>query len=572
MTNAAPHADPAQDEVTDVLVIGSGTGLAAALSAREQGLSVTVIEKTALVGGSTARSGGAFWIPANEILRAAGARDSAERALRYVRATVRDTAPDGTLRSYVTHGAATVAMLQRTTRMRFSWARGYSDYHPELPGGSAMGRSCECRPFDTAKLGAHRATLRPGVMELPIPLPVTGADYKWLNLATRVPLRGMTVAVRRTLQGIGGLLLGRRYAAGGVALAAGLYDGALRAGVRIHRETAMTDLVVEGDRVVGANVVHAGRTRTIHARRGVVIAAGGFDHDLARRRRDQLASLQGWSLGAEGNTGDGIAAAERAGATTRSMDQAWWFPAIAPVGGGTPTVMLAERSLPGSFMVDASGRRFVNEATDYMSFGQRVQERERAGDPVGAMWLVFDRAYRRSYLLGGSLLPGMPLPRDWYASGVAVRADSWRSLAARMGVPVDAFEHTATSFCDAAARGIDDRFHRGQSAYDRYYGDPTVSPNPTLRPLDERHLFALRVVLSDLGTCGGISTDARARALRADGSPLDGLYAIGNAAGNAFGDRYPGAGATIGQGLVFGHVAALECAGIDTAEARRTRA
>jgi succinate dehydrogenase/fumarate reductase flavoprotein subunit len=567
MISAQAQTTTEHDEAADVIVVGSGTGLAAALSAREQGLSVIVIEKTRFVGGSTARSGGAFWIPANQVLDEAGARDSPERALRYLRAVVRDTAPDAKLRSYVSHGADTVAMLLRTTRMRFSWARGYSDYHPELPGGSAMGRSCECRPFDTAKLGAHRSTLRPGVMDLPIPMPVTGADYKWLNLATRVPLRGMTVAVRRALQGLGGLLLGRRYAAGGVALAAGLYDGALRAGIRIHRETALTDLIVEGDRVVGVTVVHAGVTRTIRARRGVVIAAGGFDHDLARRRREQLTRLEDWSLGSEGNTGDGISAAERVGASLVSMDQAWWFPAIAPTRGGAPTVMLAERSLPGSFMVDASGRRFVNEATDYMSFGQRVQERERAGDPVGKMWLVFDRRYRNSYLLGGSLLPGMPLPRDWYAAGVAVRAGSWRSLASKMGVPKAEFERTATSFTDAAARGVDEQFQRGQSAYDRYYGDPTVCPNPTLRPLDDKHLFAVQVVLSDLGTCGGISTDDRARARRVDGSVVEGLYAIGNAAGNAFGDRYPGAGATIGQGLVFGHIAALECSGIETSQA-----
>lgn len=564
MTTTQSPETIAPDEVTDVLVIGSGTGLAAALSAREQGLAVTVIEKTAVVGGSTARSGGAFWIPANQILEHAGARDTPERSLRYLRSVVRDTAPDAKLRSYVVRGSETVSMLARTTRMRFSWARGYSDYHPELPGGSPMGRSCECRPFDTAKLGEHRSTLRSGVMELPIPMPVTGADYKWLNLATRIPLRGMTVAVRRAVQGIGGVILGRRYAAGGVALAAGLYDGALRAGVRIHRETTMTELLMENGRVVGATVVQAGKERTIRANRGVVMSTGGFDHDLARRRSDQLASLEDWSLGAEGNTGDGISAAERAGATTASMDQAWWFPAIAPVGGGAPTVMLAERSLPGSFMVDGSGRRFVNEATDYMSFGQRVQERERVGDPVGRMWLIFDRAYRNRYLLGGSLLPGMPLPRSWYAAGVAVRADSWRSLASKMGVPPAEFERTAASFNDAAVRGVDEEFHRGQSAYDRYYGDPTISPNPTLRPLDDRHLFAVQVVLSDLGTCGGISTDERARALRADGTPIAGLYAIGNAAGNAFGDRYPGAGATIGQGLVFGHIAALECAGIDT--------
>jgi 3-oxosteroid 1-dehydrogenase len=204
-----------------------------------------------------------------------------------------------------------------------------------------------------------------------------------------------------------------------------------------------------------------------------------------------------------------------------------------------------------------------------MTFGQRILDRERAGDPVGEMWLVFDREYRNSYLLGGIILPRMPLPAAWYRHGIAVRARSWKELSAAMNVPADRFLRTATEFNQSALVGTDERFARGASAYDRYYGDPTITPNPTLRPLEESNLFAVKVVLSDLGTCGGIRTDERARVVSQSGEPIDGLYAIGNTAANVFGDRYPGAGATIGQGLVYGHIAALECAGQDTSALMR---
>lgn len=541
----------------DVLVVGSGTGLAAALSAKEQGADVLVVEKTEYVGGSTARSGGAFWIPANPILTGRGNGDSAERAREYLAAVVGGSSPEPRWQSFLAHGSDTVRMLERTTRMRFSWAEGYSDYHPELPGGSAVGRSCECRPFDVARLGAERTRLRPPVMAAPIPMPVTGADYKWLNLMSKVPLRGLGVAIKRAVQGIGGKLLGREYAAGGRALAAGLFDGAVRAGIRVWTGTSLERLLVdEHGAVTGAVVRRDGAEIAVTATRGVVLAAGGFDHDLAWRRDVQSAALGDWSLGSDGNTGDAIRAAQAIGAGVALMDQAWWFPAIAPLPGERPTVMLAERSLPGSFIVDSAGERFLNESEDYMSFGQDVLAREAEGRPVGTMWLVFDQEYRNSYLLGGAVFPRMVLPKTWYEQGIAVRGRSWGELAQRMGVPADAFQATGERFNGLAAAGVDDDFGRGGSAYDRYYGDPTVVPNPNLRPLEPAGLYAVKIVLSDLGTCGGITADAEGRALTTEGAPIPGLYAIGNAAANVFGRSYPGAGATIGQGLVYGHVAA----------------
>lgn len=561
MTSSHPPRGPqVRDLTVDLLVVGSGTGMAAALAGHELGLDVLVVEKTALVGGSTARSGGAFWIPANPALLADGSGDTAEQARVYLDAIVDGDAPAERRESYVSDGPATVAMLERTTPMTFFWAKGYSDYHPENPGGAAVGRTCEAKPFDARELGDERGRLRGGVLDAPVPMPVTGADYKWMNLMLRKPAKAMPRIVKRVAQGVGGLAIGREYVAGGQALAAGMFAGLIRAGVPVWTRTALVELTTDGDRVTGAVVEQDGLRATVTVRGGVVLAAGGFDHDMTMRRTYQSESLvDDLSLGAEGNTGDAIKLGADLGADLTLMDQTWWFPAVHPMGDEPPQVLLAERSLPGSFMVDQTGRRFVNEAEDYMTFGQDVLALEKKGEPVTDMWLVFDQTYRNRYVFAGTVFPRVPIPQRWYDTGIAVKAPSPGALAEQMGVPVAAFAETARTFNEYARAGIDPDFHRGDSAYDRYYGDPTVLPNANLRPL-EGTLYAVRVVLSDLGTCGGLSADGRARVLRRDGSVIEGLYAIGNTAGNAFGKVYPGAGATIGQGLVFAHVAAEQIA------------
>ncbi|MEV0354893.1 3-ketosteroid-delta-1-dehydrogenase [Nocardia sp. NPDC050697] len=558
-----PPRAAARDTTVDFLVVGSGTGMSAALAAHELGLSALIVEKTAFVGGSTARSGGAFWIPGSSILPDNGPAAIAE-AETYVRAVVSDSAPAERGRAFLDAGPATVGMLERTTPMRFFWAEGYSDYHPEEPGGRAEGRTCECRPFDASVLGAERPRLRGGVMEAPVPMPVTGADYKWMNLIARKPARALSRILRRAAQGIGGMLIGREYLAGGQALAAGLFAGVLRAGIPVWTETSLVRLVQDGDRVTGAVLSQDGKEVTVTARRGVVLAAGGFDHDMAARHKFQSQRLaDAASLGAEGNTGDAITAAQELGAGIALMDQAWWFPAFAPLPGAAPLVMLAERSLPGSFVVDQTGRRFINEATDYMSFGQAMLAREQEGDPVEQMWLIFDQRYRNNYIMAGAIFPRQPLPKAWFEAGLAHRADNPAELARAMGVPEDALAESFRSIAQYAEWGTDPEFSRGESAYDRYYGDPTVAPNPNLAPLDKAPFYAVRMILSDLGTCGGVVADADARVLREDGGVIEGLYAIGNTAANAFGATYPGAGATIGQGLVYGYVAARHAAGAE---------
>ncbi|GAA1602774.1 3-ketosteroid-delta-1-dehydrogenase [Leucobacter chromiireducens] len=549
-----PAPRPIEEMTVDLLIVGSGTGLATALAAHERGLNVAVIEKTEYVGGSTARSGGAFWIPANPVLERDGAVDSLERGAEYIETVVEGTSPPARWRPYLDHGAEAVRMIERTTPLRFRWIRGYSDYQPERAGGNAAGRSVEARPFDLARLGTERTRFRPAAMAAPFPMPVTGADYKWLNLIARLPLRVLPRAIRRAVQGIGGKLLGRDYAAGGQAFAGGLFAGVLNARIPIFTETELMQLIRDGERVTGAVVQQGARQVTVTTRRGVVLAAGGFDHEMQMRRAYQSPGLvRDVSLGADGNTGDAIRIGQEVGAGLRHMDQAWWFPAIAPVDESAgPQILLAERSLPGSFMVDASGKRFINEALNYMAFGQEVLRREAAGDPVGRMWLVFDQRYRNDYLFAGQVFPRMPLPRSWYRAGIAHRAQSPAMLARAMGVPIAAFETAFRRFNANAGAGIDEDFKRGNSAYDRYYGDPTRTPNPNLRGLDGSRLYAVEVVLSDLGTCGGLRADGAGRVLTDEGEVIPGLFAQGNTAANAFGEVYPGAGATVGQGIVFG--------------------
>ena len=552
---------PVGDTTVDLLVVGSGTGMAAALAAHECGLTVLVVEKSSYVGGSTARSGGALWLPASPILDEKNAGDTVERAETYLQSVVAGSAPAERSAGYLRNVTATVDMLRRTTPIRLSWAKDYSDYHPEEPGGTAAGRTCECRPLNSAVLGAYRSRLRPGVMEVNIPMPTTTADYRWMNLMARVPRKGIPTIAKRLGQGVGGLLLGRRYVAGGQALATGLFAGALRAGIPIWTDTELQRLSTDGGRVIGAVLSHGGREVTVTARRGVVLAAGGFDHSMAMRWKFQSESLgEHMSLGAETNTGDAIHAAQELGAATDLMDQAWWFPAVAPLPGGSPSVLLAERSLPGSLIVDQNGTRFINEATDYMSFGQCLLKRERSANPVESMWIVFDQKYRNSYVFAGGLFPRMSIPQSWYEAGIAHRSHDPAELADKIGVPKSQFTTTLTRFNEMSRTGHDADFDRGSSAYDRYYGDPTITPNPNLRALDKGPLYAVKMVLSDLGTCGGLRADDHARVLREDGTVIKGLYAIGNTAANAFGTTYPGAGATIAQGLVYGYIAAHDAA------------
>lgn len=559
-TTPAPRLK-AKDTTVDLLVVGTGTGMLAALAGKDAGLNVLMVEASKHVGGSTGLSGGAFWIPANSVIREAGGYDSKDAAKTYLDSLVGDDAPKARRDAYVDEGPRAVELMKKMTPMEFMWCKGYSDYHPEHPGGSATGRTCETKPFDLkTHLGEYRDWFIPPNIGAPIPMPITGADYKWMNLMAKEPVKAFPRIIKRVTQGVGGMVIGREYSATGQATAGGLFAGVVKAGIPVWTETKIVRLVTEGDRVTGAVVEQDGTEYTVTATKGVIISTGGFDHNMAKRHEHQSEHLEEWTHGAPENKGGGIQVGVEAGADTALLDQAWWFPSIAPIGDAKPTVMLAERSLPGSIMVGANGKRFINECIDYMTFGQNWIERVESGDPIGDMWIVFDQEYKNSYVFGTVSYPRTPLPQAWYDAGIAVTAETAEELAGKMGVPADALADQIERFNKDAALGYDREFGRGDSRYDNYYGDPTITPNPNLRPL-KGTLYAVRVVNADLGTCGGLVADEKARVLRPDGSVIEGLYAIGNAAANAFGKTYPGAGATIGQGLVFGMIAAEHAAG-----------
>ncbi|GLW29387.1 3-oxosteroid 1-dehydrogenase [Actinoplanes regularis] len=534
------------EDAFDLVVVGSGgAGLVAALAAAHHGLSAIVLEKAETYGGSTARSGGGLWLPGNEVLRRAGATDSAEDARAYLAHVAGPQVAPARQHAFLNAAPRMLAFVRAHTPLDFAWVPGYPDYYPEAPGGRASGRSIEPRPLDTRQVGPDLATLAEPYRKAPDGVAVTQVDYRWLSLGTRHP-RAIRTAARLALRGLTARLSRRRTLTMGQALAAGLRAGLRTAGVPVRLGTPMTDLLVEDGRVTG---VHAGEL-TFRARRGVLLASGGFEHNEPMRRKYQDLGVE-WTVGAAGNTGDGIEAGERLGAALDLMDEAWWGPSI-PLTSG-PYFCLAERNQPGCLLVDSSGRRFVNEAAPYVD---AVHAMLAPGVRLPA-WLVADQTYRDRYLFAGRG-PRAPLPRRWFAAGIAHRTDTLDELAERIGMPAEALQGTVRRFNEFAVRGHDDDFGRGDSAYDRYYGDPRQRPNPCLGAVARPPFYAFRMVPGDLGTKGGLRTDERARVLRPDGTVIPGLYAAGNVSAAVMGRSYAGAGATLGPALTFGYLAALD--------------
>ena len=320
----------------------------------------------------------------------------------------------------------------------------------------------------------------------------------------------------------------------------------------------MTGLHLEGGRAAGVTATRDGQPALIRASRGVVLAAGGFERNAAMRQRYQRPPIGAeWTTGSPGNTGDAITAAEAAGAALDLMDDAWWGPSI-PLPSG-PYFCLAERSLPGCLLVNGAGQRFVNESAPYVDAVHAMYDGHTDAVPHIPSWLIFDQRYRNSYVFAG-LPPGRSLPRRWSAVGSVHRAATVAELAASASLDPDALAATVTRFNGFAQVGRDEDFHRGDSAYDRYYGDPRRRPNPNLAPLDTPPFYAVKIVPGDLGTKGGLRTDERARVLHADGTPIPGLYAAGNTSALVMGRTYAGPGATLGPAMTFGYLAAHDLA------------
>ena len=553
--------DRESDVSFDVIVVGAGgAGMTAALAAsRRHGLRTILIEKSPYFGGSTARSGGGVWIPSNYALQDAGQvdPDDTERAKTYLDSIVGDVVPKVRRDTYIDRGPEVMDFIKANTRVRFQWVPDYADYLPEKPGGRPAGRSVEPVPMDARFLGDELRRLQPPYTKAPANLIVTQADFRKISLGLRT-LKGPLTMVKVMLKRLWAMATGRKMYAMGNAIAIALRKGLADAGVTVEYETVLTDLLLENGAVVGIVVQQAESTRTIRARKGVILASGGFEHNQELREKflPQPTSAK-WSTGAPSNTGGGLLAGMAVGADTDLLDDAWWGPTIELPGRAW--FFLAERNLPGSIIVNAAGQRYMNEALPYVEATHAMYEGEATGVGHVPSYMIFDQTYRNRYLFAG--IPGrQPFPGRWYKEGVIVRADSLAELAEKLGLPVDRLTHTVERFNGFARTGVDEDFHRGESAYDKYYSDPTVKPNCSLAPIETGPFYAVKIVAGDLGTKGGLVTDEHARVLRPDGSSIAGLYAAGNVSAAVMGNTYPGPGGTIGPALVFGYLAAEDLA------------
>jgi 3-oxosteroid 1-dehydrogenase len=550
-------AEP-QTDAYDVIVVGSGAaGMTAALTAAKRGLQVLVIEKASVFGGSTARSGGGIWIRNNEIILEKGVPDSAASAATYLEKVVAGETPKDKQAAFLSHGPSMISFVLNNSPLKFRFMEGYSEYYPELPGGLSNGSSLEPEALDGKILGAELKTLNPPYIPTPPGVVVFGADYKWLNLVA-VNARGIAVAAQSVARYVRALFLGQKPLTMGQALAAGLRKGLIDANVPLWLDTPLVDLRVQEDgRVDGVIIQRSGQTVSLTARRAVILGSGGFEHNLEMRRLYQRQPIGiDWTVGAQSNTGDGIQAGERVGATLELMDDAWWGPSL-PLPDG-PYFCLAERTLPGSILVNGEGLRFVNEGAPYTDVVHTMYDQNK--DPkTMPIWLITDQTYRDRYLFK-DVLAALPLPEAWFEAGVAFKHKTVEGLAEQIGVPSAALRATITRFNEFARKGRDLDFKRGDSVYDLYYTDPSVGPNSALGELTKAPFYAFKIVPGDLGTKGGLRTDSRSRVLRSDGSVIEGLYAAGNVTASIMGHSYPAAGSTIGPAMTFGYIAGQDIA------------
>ncbi|MGN7860906.1 FAD-binding protein [Microbacterium sp. 22303] len=561
MAHTPPKPDGHLD--VDLLVVGAGAGgFTGALAASDRGLRVLIVEKAPQFGGSTALSGGGIWVPGADALLRDGYSGTEQEALTYLEEITAGEVSRERLIAYMQHAPAAIDFLESLgSRLQFAWKPDYPDYFPELPGGSAQGRSINAAPIDLRELGVDEPLLLQG----------PGIRGFWLTsreLRTLYTLRqswaGKAMFGKVLWRMLRARFTGERINTLGAALAARLFLAARDAGIPLWLDAPLTDLISTDDgTVAGARVRRHGREVTVSAR-GVLLTSGGFDHNRELRRRFQPELTDDWSLGSPHLTGDALTIAQRLGAATDLMDSAWWFPVI-DWPDGRRQFLLNERMIPGQFIVNGAGRRYVNESAPYTEFGRAMIRGQQSGAPHIPSWLIMDTTAWRNYVVAGHLpLPKIPfapvptgkrLPRTWREGGAVRTADSLAGLAREIGVDPAELQRTADRFNKMARRGVDDDFRRGASAYDNYYGDTRLT-NPNLAEVRRAPFYAFRIVPGDLGTNGGLLTDTDGRVLHTSGGAIRRLFAAGNVTASVMGHSYAGPGATIGPSIAFAYAAA----------------
>lgn len=555
---------PQWDRSVDLLIAGSGGGgMVAGLAALDCGLEPLIIEKQSLVGGSTGLSGGIVWLPNNPLMRADGIADSHEDGLAYLADVVGDIGAASSPERRETFLRAGHEMINFLTRkgVRLIRCAGWSDYYPNHKGGNASGRAVEGIPFDAAQLGDWRDKVQPPLAKNYGYVVLTN-ELRSVQYFNRSP-RAFAVAARVFLRTAAARARRRQILTNGASLIGQMLKALMDLSdghPPLWTNAAMADLVVEDGRVVGARIVRDGTPLHVEARKGVLLAAGGFGHNKEMRRRysgDQPNEGQ-WSIANAGDTGEALEAAMRLGAKTDLLDEAWWLPSVFIANGGAVAASLGSgRQRPGAIYVDPSGRRFCNESNSYVEVGKAMYANKAV-----PCWMIFDEGYVRRYVTSANPLKrNQPLPPELIESGAVKRAATIAELAGEIGLPADELARTIQRFNRYAAKGLDPDFGRGQSAYNDCLGDPGYRPNAAIGPLDTAPYYATRVLPSDVGTCGGVITNEHAQVLDQRDRVIEGLYATGNTTATVMGRTYPGAGASIASSMVFGYVAARHAAG-----------
>lgn len=538
----------------DLLVIGSGAaGLSAAVTAAHGGLRVIVAEKDAVLGGTTAWSGGWIWAPGNPVCAAAGTSDSAEAAETYLRAVLGTRFDAARVQAFLTHAPRMVAFFQSQTALAFEPGSQIPDTYGHLPGAGTGGRSVIAAPYDGRALGPLIRLLRRPLRETTFwGLTIqAGPDLRAFMTMTR-DLRAFAHVARRMTRHLWDLARHGRamQLRNGQALIARLIRSAADLGVEFRPNSPAVRLLTEAERVVGAVLATGSGEVTIRARRGVVLASGGFPHDLPQR-----------SLAVPTATGDGRHLAGAVGARQGRTDSpgAWCPVSVVrwPDGREAPFPHIIERGKPGLIAVLANGQRFCNEGLGYHDFVTALLEATPPGQPPVA-WLIATRAFQRRYGLGISRPFPVPL-RPWLRSGYLASGPTPEALAAACGIDPAGLRATLDGWNRHAATGDDPAFHRGTTPYMRLQGDAAHRHNPCVAPIDRPPYLAVKVIPGSFGTFAGLETDAAARVLR-DGSPIPGLYAVGADMASVMGGFYPAGGINLGPALTFGHIAGLHAA------------
>ena len=535
------------DATYDVVVVGSGAaGLTAAVTASLRGAEkVIVFEKGDLTGGTTAWSGGQVWIPNNPHMPEVGIEDSREKALTYIMSLSRDMLDESLVESYVDAGPAMVSFLEKHTPVQFYAVEGMPDYHPEFPGGSVEGgRTIECPLYPFQELGEweHKVTPSPYFANPNITMSETPLGKAIPEVPSKEELRRRSAENER---GCGQALIGR------------LLRACLDQNIEIRTGCGVKELIVEEDQVRGVEVETSQGLQKISATKGVVLASGGFDWD-EDLRRSFLRGPMTHPVSMETTTGDGLRMSMKAGAMLSNMREAWWIPVAVVSTEENPmgrVLINGQRTLPHSIMVNRHGKRFTNEAANYNAFGaafhvEDVSKFEYQNLPC---WLIFDGTYAEQY--------GFRVASGVEGKGVAdwvTRAQSPEELAERLGIDGENLRSSIERWNTHCENSHDPDFGRGDSAFDRWWGDPhrKGQRDATLGPLTKAPYYAVEIKSGCLGTKGGPKVDKYARVLNIEGEAIRGLYAAGNVMGSPFGMTYGGPGGTLGPAMVFGYLAA----------------